>query len=142
MILNIFLPLLVLPIYFIKKVSHRFVEQQKKRVILKALFWGGSGKTTAYGEFWILSSSEFWKNTAYIEKYNISSKEKGKVYCLKREKTNRQYNKAKKLLSKCKNAKKAVGKMKKTTAQIEKCKISGSVREKDYCLPSKMPYKQ
>ena len=32
--------------------------------------------------------------------------------------------------------------MKKTTAQIEKCKISSSVREKDYCLPSKMPYKQ
>jgi len=94
------------------------------------------------GNFGFWAVANIGKVTAYIEKYNISSKEKGKVYCLKREKTNRQYNKAKKLLSKCKNAKKAVGKMKKTTAQIEKCKISSSVREKDYCLPSKMPYKQ
>ena len=94
------------------------------------------------GNFGFWAVANFGKTTAYIEKDNISSKENGNVYCLKREKPNRQYNKAKKLLSKCKNAKKAVGKMKKPTACLVKCQISSSVKEKDYCLPSKMPNKQ
>ena len=68
------------------------------------------------GDFGFWAVANFGKVTAYIEKYNISSSENEKDYCLKREKLNRQYNKAKKLLSKCKNAKKAVGKMKKATA--------------------------
>ena len=68
------------------------------------------------GNFGFWAVANFGKVTAYIEKYNISSKENGNVYCLKREKPNKQYNKAKKLLSKRKNAKKALRKMKNATA--------------------------